>query len=209
MRISDWSSDVCSSDLLLEHTRLAMFQGQVFAFTPKGELIQLPRGSTAVDFAYAVHTDLGDQTVGAKINGRVVPLRTQIQNGDQVQILRSKAQHPDPSWETFVLTGKARAAIRRFVRQKEREEHIALGRKLYENIVSRLPAALGEGALQAALKRLKLQDENALLTALGKQSIDDVAVMEALMPGSTGTADSGGQAGAPTHQHTAIPINRT
>src|SRR3546814_15442395 len=94
MRISDWSSDVCSSDLLLGHTRLAMFRGQVFAFTPKGELIQLPRGSTAVDFAYAVHTDLGDQTVGAKINGRVVPRRTQNQNGDQVQILRTKAQHP-------------------------------------------------------------------------------------------------------------------
>src|SRR3546814_5477514 len=98
MRISDWSSDVCSSDL-------------------------------------AVHTDLGDQTVGAKINGRVVPLRTQIQNGDQVQILRSKAQHPDPSWEAFAVTGKARAAVRRFVRQKEREEQIALGRKLYDNIV--------------------------------------------------------------------------
>src|SRR3546814_2251966 len=134
-----------------------MFRGQVFAFTPKGELIQLPRGSTAVDFAYAVHTDLGDQTVGAKINGRVVPLRTQIQNGDQVQILRSKAQHPDPSWETFVLTGKARAAIRRFVRQKEREEHIALGRKLYENIVSRLPAALGAGALRSEEHTSELQ----------------------------------------------------
>jgi RelA/SpoT family (p)ppGpp synthetase len=194
-----------SPEELLEHTRLAMFQSQVFAFTPKGELIQLPRGSTAVDFAYAVHTDLGDQTVGAKINGRVVPLRTQIQNGDQVQILRSKAQHPDPSWESFVLTGKARAAIRRFVRQKEREEHIALGRKLYENIISRMPVALGEGALQAALKRLKLQDENGLLVALGKQSISDVAVMEALMPGSTGT-NGDTPPTAQTHQQSAISI---
>ena len=174
-----------SPEELLEHARMAMFQGQVFAFTPKGELIQLPRGSTAVDFAYAVHTDLGDQTVGAKINGRVVPLRTQIQNGDQVQILRSKAQHPDPSWESFVLTGKARAAIRRFIRQKDRDDHIALGGKLYENIVSRLPVALGEGALGEALKRLKLPDENALLIALSKQAVTDIAVMEALMPGST------------------------
>src|SRR3546814_1340182 len=101
-----------SPEELLEHTRLAMFQSQVFAFTPKGELIQLPRGSTAVDFAYAVHTDLGDQTVGAKINGRVVPLRTQIQNGDQVQILRSKAQHPDPSWRSEEHTSELQSLMR-------------------------------------------------------------------------------------------------
>ena len=195
-----------SPEELLEHTRLAMFQSTVFAFTPKGELIQLPKGSTAVDFAYAVHTDLGDQTVGAKINGRVVPLRTQIQNGDQVQILRSKAQHPDPSWETFAVTGKARAAVRRFVRQKERDDHIALGRKLYENIVARLPAAPGEGALSQALKRLKLPDENALLVALGRQSISDVAVMEALMPGSTGTAGDGKAVAAGPSQKSAISI---
>ena len=194
-----------SAEELLEHTRLAMFQGQVFAFTPKGELIQLPRGSTAVDFAYAVHTDLGDQTVGAKINGRVVPLRTQIQNGDQVQILRSKAQHPDPSWETFVVTGKARAAIRRSVRQKERDEMIALGRKLYDDIVTRLPAALGEDALATALQRLRLPDENALLIALARQTLDDVTVLEALMPGSTGTPDGEGVSTA-VHRKSAISI---
>src|SRR3546814_13257422 len=99
---------------------MAMYQDRIFAFTPTGELIQLPKGGTPIDFAYAVHTDLGDQTVGAKINGRVVPLRTAIENGDQGQILRSKAQKPPPSWLTFVVTDKARAAIRRFVRHKER-----------------------------------------------------------------------------------------
>ena len=83
-----------SPEELLEHTRMAMYQDRIFAFTPKGELIQLPKGATAVDFAYAVHTDLGDQTVGAKVNGRVVPLRTMLDNGDQVEILASKAQHP-------------------------------------------------------------------------------------------------------------------
>jgi guanosine-3',5'-bis(diphosphate) 3'-pyrophosphohydrolase len=92
---------------------MAMYQDRIFAFTPQGELIQLPKGATPVDFAYAVHTDLGDQTVGAKINGRVVPLRTQIKNGDQVQILRSKAQEPQAGWMSFAITGKARAAIRR------------------------------------------------------------------------------------------------
>ena len=98
-----------SPEELLEHTRMAMYQDRIFAFTPKGELIQLPKGATPVDFAYAVHTDLGDQTVGAKVNGRVVPLRTLLDNGDQVEILASEAQHPQPSWLRFVATGKARS----------------------------------------------------------------------------------------------------
>ena len=90
-----------SPEELLEHTRMAMYQDRIFAFTPRGELIQLPKGATPIDFAYAVHTDLGDQSVGAKINGQVVPLRTEIANGDQVQILRSKAQQPQPNWLNF------------------------------------------------------------------------------------------------------------
>src|ERR1700748_3619708 len=114
-----------SPEELLEHTRMAMYQDRIFAFTPKGELIQLPKGATPVDFAYAVHTDLGDRTVGAKVNGRVVPLRTMLENGDQVEILASEAQHPQPSWLRFVATGKARAGVRRFVRHKEREETVA------------------------------------------------------------------------------------
>jgi GTP diphosphokinase / guanosine-3',5'-bis(diphosphate) 3'-diphosphatase len=186
---------------LLEHTRLAMYQDQVFAFTPKGELIQLPAGATPVDFAYAVHTNLGDQTVGAKVNGRVVPLRTQLQNGDQVQILKSKAQQPDPMWENFVVTGKARSHIRRFVRLKERGELITLGRMLYEDIVARLPAQLGKDALGDALKRLKLADESTLLIALAKHEVTDQVLMEALLPGSTAGHE---QAEAP--QQSAISI---
>ncbi len=191
-----------SPEELLEHTRLAMFQGQVFAFTPKGELRQLPRGATPVDFAYDIHTDLGDQTVGAKINGRVVPLRTQIQNGDQVQILRSKAQEPDPAWEAFVVTGKARAAIRRFVRHRERDDHIALGRKLYQELVARLPVPLAEDALAEALKRLKLSDEAALMIALATNSLPEDAVLEALIPGAT----SASQPVTPSGQQSAISI---
>ena len=144
-----------SAEELLEHTRMAMYQDRIFAFTPKGELIQLPKGATPVDFAYAVHTDLGDQTVGAKINGRVVPLRTPLDNGDQVEILASKAQHPQPSWLRFVVTGKARAKIRRWVSHKEREETVALGRKIFDEIVARLPAPLGwEAIAKRAVKPL-------------------------------------------------------
>lgn len=176
-----------TADELLEHTRMAMYQDRIFAFTPKGELIQLPKGATPVDFAYALHSQLGHEAVGAKINGRVVPLRTPIENGDQVEILRSKAQEPQPAWLNFVVTGKARAAIRRFVRNKELGETVALGRKIYDEIVQRLPAPLGKDAAQAALQRLKLPDEAALMEAIARQRLTDGQVMEALMPGSTGS----------------------
>ncbi|MGY2734129.1 RelA/SpoT family protein [Sphingomonas sp. UYP23] len=175
-----------SPEELLEHTKMAMYQDRIFAFTPKGELHQLPKGASPIDFAYAVHTDLGDQAVGAKINGRVVPLRTVIENGDQVQILRSKAQEPQPGWLNFAITGKARAAIRRHLRHKERIETQALGRKMYDELVSRLPAPLAGNAQATAMQRLKVSDEAALLEAIARRRIPDAAVMEALMPGSAG-----------------------
>ncbi len=178
-----------SPEELLEHTRMAMYQDRIFAFTPKGELIQLPKGATPVDFAYAIHTNLGDQAVGAKVNGRVVPLRTPIENGDQVEILKSKAQEPQSAWLGFAVTGQARAAIRRFVRNKEEDELIALGRSIYDEIVARLPNKLGLKALADALKRLKMKDEDTLMTAIARQSISDAQLMEALMPGSTTKAN--------------------
>jgi guanosine-3',5'-bis(diphosphate) 3'-pyrophosphohydrolase len=173
-----------SPEELLEHTRMAMYQDRIFAFTPAGELIQLPKGATPIDFAYAVHTDLGDQAVGAKVNGRVVPLRTEIANGDQVQILRSKAQMPQANWLNFAITGKARAAIRRHLRHKERGETFALGRKIFDDIAQRLPAPIGAEAVDHALARLKLADEAALMEAIARRTITDEEVMEALMPGS-------------------------
>ena len=175
-----------SPEELLEHTRMAMYQDRIFAFSPKGELIQLPKGATPVDFAYAVHTDLGDQAVGAKINGRVVPLSTVIENGDQVQILRSAGQTPQAGWLSVAITGKAQAAIRRHLRATERAEQVELGQKIYADIVERLPAQLGADAQRQALKRLKLPDEAALMIAIARRTLSDAQVMEALMPGSAG-----------------------
>ena len=177
---------------LLENTRLAMYQDRIFAFTPKGELIQLPKGATPVDFAYAVHTDLGDETVGAKINGRVVPLRTILANGDQVDILRSKGQEPQAAWLGFAVTAKARAGVRRYVRQKEQADMVALGRRLYETIVARLPAQLGAKALEQALPRLKLAEPDRLMEAIARRKLTDEQVMEALMPGSSAQAKARG-----------------
>ena len=191
-----------SPEELLEHTRMAMYQDRIFAFTPKGELIQLPKGATPVDFAYAVHTRLGDKTVGAKVNGRVVPLRTLLDNGDQVEILTSDAQTPQPSWLRFVATGKARSAVRRFVRHKERDETVELGAKIYDEIVARLPMPLPKEALPRALKKLKIEDEDALMIAIARKRVGDEALMEALMPGSTG----GDVAPRPAAQRRAISI---
>lgn len=182
IEIVDASHD---AEELLEHTKLAIYQDRIFAFTPKGALFQLPKGSTTVDFAYTVHTKLGNAAVGAKINGRHVPLRTRLVNGDVVEIIKSPTSEPQLSWLGFVVTGKARAAIRRAVRAKERAEVAEIGSKLYDEISGRLPQRLGKKALSGAIERLGLKDEEDLMFAIGSARFTDRQVMEALVPGST------------------------
>jgi GTP pyrophosphokinase len=181
IEIVDASHD---AEELLEHTKLAIYQDRIFAFTPKGQLFQLPKGSTPVDFAYAVHSDLGSFAVGAKINGRHMPLRTVLANGDVVEVIKSRNASPQLSWLGFVVTGKARAAIRRAVRQKEKQELVAIGRKLFEEIVERLPSKIGKKAVKDAARRLDLGSEDELMRAIGTAKLDDRQVMEALVPGS-------------------------
>ncbi len=167
----------------LEHTKLEMFRDQVFCFTPKGDLIALPRGATPVDFAYAVHTGVGNTCVGAKINGRIVPLRYQLRNGDQVEIVRSKAQTPSPTWESIVVTGKARSAIRRFVRNKQRSEYIELGRSILQRAFRQGDHALNEKALDRALTVLKQKSVDDLYAATGQGTFTSRQVIEAVFPG--------------------------
>src|SRR5246500_1414359 len=160
----------------LEHTKLEMFQDQVFAFTPKGDLIALPRGATAVDFAYAVHSEIGDTCVGVKINSRLVPLRTQLQNGDQVEIITSKAQTPSPTWERFVVTGKARARIRRFIRTQQRAQYLDLGRAIVQKAFRQEGREFSERPLEAVLKTFNCATVEDLYVAVG----------QGLAPGRTG-----------------------
>lgn len=181
IEIVDSSHD---AEELLEHTKLAVYQDRIFAFTPKGALFQLPKGATPVDFAFAVHTDLGAQAVGAKINGRHMPLRTVLNNGDVVEIIKSETSEPQLSWLGFVVTGKARAAIRRAVRQKERAEVAAIGRKLFEEIGERLPVKVGRKAIKGAIERLGFDREDDMMVAIGSAKLADRDVMEALVPGS-------------------------
>ena len=182
IEIVDASHD---AEELLENTKLAIYQDRIFAFTPKGALHQLPKGSTAVDFAYAVHTDLGNAAVGAKINGRHMPLRTRLNNGDVVEVIKSDGSEPQLSWLGFVITGKARASIRRAVRAKERAEVAEIGSKLFDEIVSRLPQRIGRKAIDKAIARLDLRDEEDLMFAIGSARLSDREVMEALVPGSS------------------------
>ncbi len=182
IEIVDTSHD---AEELLEHTKLAIYQDRIFAFTPKGALFQLPKGATPVDFAFAVHTDLGAHTVGAKINGRHMPLRTQLTNGDVVEIIKGASAEPQLSWLGFVVSGKARATIRRAVRARERAEVAEIGRQLFDDLADRMPGKIGKKAIRAALERLGLEDEDDLMYAIGSAKLRDVEVMEALMPGST------------------------
>ncbi|HTV87546.1 MAG TPA: bifunctional (p)ppGpp synthetase/guanosine-3',5'-bis(diphosphate) 3'-pyrophosphohydrolase [Stellaceae bacterium] len=166
----------------LEHTRLEMFQDQVFAFTPKGDLIALPRGATPVDFAYAVHSQIGDTCVGAKINGRLLPLRTQLQNGDQVEIITSKAQTPSPTWERFVVTGKARARIRRFIRTQQRTQYLDLGRAIVQKAFRQQGQDFSERPLEAVLAQFHCDGIEDLYVAVGEGLATGREVVNAAFP---------------------------
>ncbi len=190
IEIVDASHD---AEELLEHTRMAIYQDRIFAFTPKGALFQLPKGATSVDFAFAVHTDLGAQTVGAKINGRHMPLRTALNNGDVVEIIKGKQAEPRLSWLGFVVTGKARAAIRRAVRLKERAEVADIGSKLFGEIASKVPARIGKKAIRDAIGRLDLDGPEDLMFAIGAAKLTDREVMEALVPGCTAEFEDDGE----------------
>ena len=168
----------------LEHTKLEMFQDQVFCFTPKGDLIALPRNATPVDFAYAVHSEVGNTCVGAKINGRHMPLRSQLHNGDQVEVVTSRAQTPSPTWERFVVTGKARACIRRFIRTQQRAQYVELGRAILQKAFKQDGYDFTEKALEGVLKKFHSESVDDLFAAVGEGLQTEREVMNAVFPGS-------------------------
>ena len=172
-----------NAEEFLEHTKLEMFQDQVFCFTPKGKLIALPRGATPIDFAYAVHSQVGDTCVGAKINGRMLPLRTQLSNGDQVDIITSKAQTPSPTWERFVVTGKAKAAIRRFIRTRQREQYIQLGKSLLDKAFHEEGYEVTEKGLDGVRINFKQASVDDLVATVGAGLVGAREVLTAVYPG--------------------------
>ena len=169
----------------LEHTKLELFHDQVFCFTPKGQLIALPRGATPIDFAYAVHTDIGDTCVGAKINGRIMPLVTQLNNGDEVEIIRSGVQVPPAAWEEIVVTGKARAAIRRATRAAVRKQYSGLGYRILERTFARAGKSFSRDELKPVLHRLGFRDVEDAIAAVGRGELASKDVMTAMYPDHT------------------------
>jgi GTP pyrophosphokinase len=166
----------------LEHTKLELHRDQVFCFTPRGDLIELPRGATPVDFAYEVHSQVGDACVGAKVNGKIVPLRAQLENGDQVEIITARGGTPNPAWERFVVSGKARARIRRFVHARQREENQQQGRAAIAKAFRQEGLDFSEKLLADALKVLKQTGLDELYLAVGSGQVPPRDVVHAAVP---------------------------
>jgi RelA/SpoT family (p)ppGpp synthetase len=167
----------------LEHTKLELFHDQVFCFTPKGKLIALPRKATAIDFAYAVHTDVGNTAIGCKINGQISPLLSEIANGDEVDIITSATQPAPPAaWESIVVTGKARAAIRRATRTAVRTQYAGLGRRIVERLFQRAKIAYSDEKLTGALPRLARASLEDLMAAVGRSELKASDVARAMYP---------------------------
>jgi len=167
----------------LEHTKLELFHDQVFCFTPKGKLIALPRKATPIDFAYAVHTDIGNTAVGCKINGQIAPLTSELVNGDEVEIATSKAQSAPPAaWESIVVTGKARAAIRRATRVAVRRQYAGLGRRIVERLFQRAKIGYSDESLTGALPRLARASIDDVMAAVGRSELKASDVARAMYP---------------------------
>ena len=175
----------------VEHAKLEMYLEQVFVFTPKGSLITLPRGGMALDFAYAVHTEVGDTAVGVKINGELKPMRTQLQNGDVVEIVRGAKREIPADWRSLTITGRARSAIRRHIRTSERGEFQKLGRATLEQTLSRAGKALAEVSLKAMLETFAFASEDDLYEAIGRGRVSAAKVGETLFPALKGRLKAG------------------
>lgn len=143
-RLLEWQRELSDPAEFLDTVKLDLFADDVYIFTPNGELKELPRGSTSIDFAYSVHTDVGHSCVGAKVNGKIVPLRYQLHSGDTVEILTSKERRPHKDWLQFVKTSRAKAKIRSFLRLEEREQSAAIGKELLEKEVARFQLNLNK-----------------------------------------------------------------
>jgi GTP diphosphokinase / guanosine-3',5'-bis(diphosphate) 3'-diphosphatase len=176
-------SESSNPEEFLEHTKLELFHDQVFCFTPKGKLIALPRHANVIDFAYAVHTDVGNSAVGCKINGKFAPLSSELQNGDEVEVLTSEAQETPPSaWESLAVTGKARAAIRRATRSAVRDQYAGLGRRIVERLFERAKMDYADDKLKGALPRLARASIDDVMVAVGRGEMKASDVARAMYP---------------------------
>lgn len=169
-------------DEFMEHVKLEMFSDQVFCFTPKGEVVKLPRGATPIDFAFAIHTRIGSRCVGAKVDGLRVPLWTRLRNGQSVDIITAEGQNPQSTWMDIAVTGRAKTAIRRSLREERRGGAMRLGRELARVAFDHVDKRLTERALETAARHMGMSDSTDLLVMLGNAEISGSDVIAALYP---------------------------
>ncbi len=170
-----------NAEEFLENTKMEMYQDEVFCFTPSGDLITLPKGATPIDFAYDIHSSVGNRCVGAKINGMLKPLRTILNNGDQVEIITSKVENPSPEWDRFVITGKARASIRRFIREQKRTQYMELGKQFLLRALKE-PLEKFEKDAQKLFPKYSIVSIEDLYAQLGEGIVSVNEVLEQLYP---------------------------
>jgi len=187
-----------NSEEFLESVKVDLFPDKVYVFTPKGDIRRLPRGSTCVDFAYDVHTDVGNRCVAAKVDRRLVPLRTPLRNGQTVEIITARGATPNPSWVNFVVTAKARAAIRQYLKNLKRSEAVELGRRLLNQALEEFSLSLRKvpaEAREALVRDLGLRDEEDLYEKIGLGERVAPFVARRLLPAETGAPPEGGGPG--------------
>ncbi|WP_439508047.1 RelA/SpoT family protein [Yoonia sp.] len=180
--LTDRLDDDQNHEEFLEAVKLEMYQDQVFCFTPKGEVIKLPRGATPIDFAYAIHTRIGSACVGAKVDGLRVPLWTRLKNGQSVEIITAEGQTPQATWIDIAVTGRAKTAIRRSLREEDRERYVRLGRELARVAFENVRKKSTEKALRTAAKALAIDSVDELLARLGSAEVTGREVVRAIYP---------------------------
>ncbi len=194
-----------SADEFLEDTKLDMYSEQVFCFTPKGDIISLPHGATVVDFAYAVHSEIGDRCVGARVNGKMVPLRTELGNGDQIEILTSADGEPSANWANWIVTAKARARLRRYMRDSRRAEFIRLGRAIIGQAIHHAGLTQEADLIEGLCERFDSENADVLAETVGSGNITMEDIVRVL--GKSGAGSGSGSGGTKAVDDNVIPMH--
>ncbi|HET7276326.1 MAG TPA: bifunctional (p)ppGpp synthetase/guanosine-3',5'-bis(diphosphate) 3'-pyrophosphohydrolase [Longimicrobiaceae bacterium] len=182
-QVLEWQQETREPEEFMEFLRIDLFQDEIFVFTPQGDVKQLPRGATPIDFAFAVHTEVGIRCAGAKVNGRITPLSRELRNGDTVEVLTDAKQRPSRDWLAFVKTARARNKIRQWIRDEEFESSVRLGKEFIEKEVKKARRGkVSEDRFDQAAKALELPDQNHLFAALGRGDMGPSAVFKVLWP---------------------------
>lgn len=178
----DLMNNSTSQDELLENSKIQVFQDDIYVFTPKGDVIELPKNSTTIDFAYAIHSEVGDKCVGAKINEKMQPLKTILKNGDQVEIIISDESQPSPLWERFAVTSKVKSQLRRFFRFKKRDEHVSFGKKILTSVFLKESIDFNETTKNKIIKEYKSKKIEDIYELVGSGNITAVSILKKLYP---------------------------